>query len=115
MLRINRPAFFTFFLIFTLCLSLMNTQLVLADDAPPPTQEALTEEAPTEVALTEQAPTEEAPTEQTPTEEVGVEESTPEPSTEEETSEIEEDISIAEVLVQAPDSTVVLVLDENGE
>ena len=100
MLRLNRFAIISFFVILSLCFSLLNTQVVFADDAPPPTEEAQVEETPAEEIIIEETPTEEIP----PTQEVD----DPESSTE------EEDLSIAEVL-QSTENTSVVVFDENGD
>jgi hypothetical protein len=93
MLRLNRFAIISFFVVFSLCFSLLNTQVVFADDTPPPTEEA----PPTEVVSTEETPTEEPSVTEEPTS----------------TSEVEEDISIAEVL-QSTEDTSIVVFDENG-
>ncbi len=86
------------FLIFALCLSLVNVNTAFADDTPP------TEPPPaTEVA------TEPATSEASPTTEPVV--STPTPV---ETESTEEETTLDEFLSEIPDNTDVVILDENG-
>jgi len=94
----------TIFVIFALCLSLVNVNTVLADDTPPTEPPAATEEV-TEIAT--QAPTlnPESITE------------TPTPSGNELQGGVlvlDEVTSVEELLSEVPDNTDVVILDENG-
>ena len=117
MLSDKHFALTTLFLVFILCLSLVNVNSALADDSTP-TEPPTATEAPTEspepateppVAATE------TPVESTP---VPVEvTSTPQPPQATPTQEADsaEDIPVTELLSQVSEGTDLVVLDENGE
>lgn len=104
MLRTNRHFVWSLFLIVAVLISLLNVNVVLADDStppPPPTEEPT--EPPVEPTVVEPTP---APTE-TP---VSVIES----PTSEEQLPIEEETEVLEILDELPENTEIVVLDENG-
>ena len=96
----------TIFLIFVLCLSLINVNPVLADDAPPTEPPTATEEV-TEPPTEEATPIPEFITE-TPV-------STEEPPVTEEQVPSSEEPPASELLAELPENTELVVLDENGD
>ena len=94
----------TIFVIFVLCLSLVNANTALADDAPPTEPPTATEEA-TEPPTEEGTLIPELIT-QTPT--------PPESALPGDVPVIDEEASLEELLSGIPDNTDVVILDENG-
>ncbi|MGZ9223479.1 MAG: hypothetical protein ACXW4Q_15340, partial [Anaerolineales bacterium] len=110
MLSNKRFALTTLFLVFILCISLVNVNSAHADDGAPTEPPSATEAATEPPVVATEAPVESTPV---PVEAT----STPEPvqATPTEAADTAEDIPVTELLSQVSEGTDLVVLDANGE